>query len=153
MDTNNDSLTICRRCNSNACYEFQQPQLTTWLCMGCGFTTNSEYTFSNKKFKIVDVESSLPELIKDLRFVDEKGYVWYPTVINQNGKGMVFPDGNNKDNWKWSAVKSIEVNDSEKEKYKNPKGGYYKFKSDMESLKQFEQLDFMDGLEYIGYFS
>jgi len=148
-----DKLTICPHCNGNACYEFSQPQLTSWICMGCGYTTNSEYTFSNKKFKIGDVEASLPELIKDLRFIDEKGYVWYPTVINENGKGMVFPNGTNIKNWKWSGVKSVKIEENEKSKYPNPKGGYYEYRSDMDSIQYFDPLDFMDALEYIGYFS
>ena len=144
-----DRLNICERCNSNACYEFHQSELTTWFCFGCGFTTNSEYNFNNKQFKLVDIEASLPELIKDLRWISQsKGYIWYPTVINQDGKGIVFPDGNSIENWKWNASKHIEVKPEEKEKYKNQK-----YKIDKESIKFFEQLDFLDALEYVGYFN
>lgn len=147
-----DNLILCRKCGSNACYEFKQPELTTWICFGCGYTTNSKQNLGNKKFKPEDIEISLPELIKDLKFVDEEGYFWYPSVINQNEKGMVFPDGTSTKDWKWSAIKTVSVADDEKEKFVNPKGGYYLYKSDFGSLQRYDEFDFIEALDYIGYF-
>ena len=62
-----DKLTECNRCKGNACYE-QHVQLedpvTTWLCMGCGFTTS---TMMDKDGPTTanTLETS-PELYKDL---------------------------------------------------------------------------------------
>ena len=40
---NNDKLTNCPCCSSNACYESefttQEGPINTWLCMTCGFTS------------------------------------------------------------------------------------------------------------------
>lgn len=145
----NDSLTICPKCNSNACYEIKQNDLTSYLCFGCGYSTTSQQTFSNKKFKIVEVEASMAELHKDLRWIDKNtGYVWYPSTINQSEKGIVFADGNSKDNWRWSAMKSSEILEEEKDKF--PKN--QKYKIDKKTLKQFDRLDFIDALDHIGYF-
>ena len=41
----NDKLTDCKRCGGNACYEQHiNDNATTWLCMGCGFTTSTVMT-------------------------------------------------------------------------------------------------------------
>lgn len=144
-----DKLIICPHCGGNGCYEIEQPDLITWFCIGgCGYTSNSQQTFSNKKFQITEIEASLPELVKDLKFIDKKGYVWYPSVINQEEKGMVFPDGTSKNNWKWSAMKFVKILEEEKEKY--PKNQLYKL--DKSSMKQFSPMDFIDAIDYIGFF-
>ena len=71
------------------------------MCIGSGFFTN-EYPLNYKKhpdFEIGKYEKNMPRLMKDLRFDDGESY-WYPTTIQTN-EGMVFPDGESKDQWKW----------------------------------------------------
>ena len=44
-----EKLVECKRCSGNACYE--QPlneSITTWICMGCGFTTSTELIEGSK---------------------------------------------------------------------------------------------------------
>jgi hypothetical protein len=48
---------------------------------------------------------------------------------------MVFAEGTSKTDWKWAAVKS-----------KNSK-------PDMTTKKEFDEGDFMEALDYIGYFN
>ena len=37
-----DNLTICSHCGSDACYvQENNPEIKTYSCFGCGFTTNS----------------------------------------------------------------------------------------------------------------
>jgi hypothetical protein len=48
---------------------------------------------------------------------------------------MVFAEGTSTTDWKWSAVKS--------------KDG----KTDMTTKKEFEERDFMEALDYVGYFN
>jgi hypothetical protein len=48
---------------------------------------------------------------------------------------MIFAEGNSVDSWVWSAVKSKEG------------------KPDMNSKKEFTEKDFMEALDYIGYFN
>jgi len=143
-----DNLVDCRRCSSNACYEQHvDEKTTTWLCMGCGFTTSTVMTENSAP--VVDAINSAPELYKELSTTDEKGLVWMPSTITLPGQGMVFIDGTDSTNWKWSAVKAVEV--SEEEKHKYPEGQTHKM--DMKSVQHFEQRGFMDALEVIGFFS
>jgi hypothetical protein len=80
-------------------------------------------------------EETLPELYKALKFKDEKGYHWYPIALTFDDKSMVFAEGTSTTDWKWSAVKS--------------KDG----KADMTTKSEFEERDFMEALDYVGYFN
>lgn len=142
-----DKLTDCKRCNSNACYEQHiNEQLTTWLCMGCGFTTSTVMTEGSQPVKQA-IESS-PELYKDLLHKDEDGHMWMPATVTLPAKGMVFIDGSTKENWRWAAVKAVEIIKEEKHKY--PDGQTHKM--DMKGAQYFNQKEFMDALEVIGFY-
>jgi ribosomal protein L37AE/L43A len=125
-----ESLIICPRCGSNACSEVSNDKLTVWNCFGCGFTSNSTLTDENIK----TTEEVLPELYKALKQKIDK-YHWYPNTVILDNKSMVFAEGNSIADWKWSAVQS--------------KDG----KADMTTKKEFEERDFMEALDYIGYFN
>jgi hypothetical protein len=142
-----DKLTDCKRCDSNACYEQHiNEQLTTWLCMGCGFTTSTVMTEGSQPVKQA-IESS-PELYKDLLHKDEDGHMWMPATVTLPAKGMVFIDGSTKENWRWASVKAVEIVKEEKHKY--PDGQTHKM--DMKGAQYFNQREFMDALEVIGFY-
>ena len=142
-----DKLTDCKRCGSNACYEQHvDEKVTTWLCMGCGFSTSTVMTENSQPVKQA-LESS-PELYKDLLYKDQDGHMWMPATVTLPAKGMVFIDGSTKDNWRWAAVKAVEILKEEQHKY--PKGQTHKM--DMKGARYFEQRDFMDALEVIGFY-
>jgi hypothetical protein len=148
-----DKLTICPRCGSDACYEQTlSSDYKVYQCYGCGFTTNTLMT-EDSKFLEEQVEV-LPELYKDLMYTDEKGHYWMPSAVNDPKKGMIYADGANSDNWKWSAVKAIKIDKKNKYKYPipNKEGEYYEFKMDMSSLNKYEERDFIEALDYIGTF-
>jgi len=144
-----EKLVECKRCSGNACYEQQltEQNVTTWLCMGCGFTTSTLMVEGSKV--VNDAIETAPELYKDLMYEDQSGNVWLPSTITLPAKGMVFIDGVNKTNWKWAAAKAVEILEEEKSKY--PEGQTHKM--DMKNIKHFEQKDFMDALETIGFFA
>ena len=149
----NDKLTICPRCGSDACYEQELgADYKIHQCYGCGFTTNTLMT-EDSKFLDEQLEV-LPELYKDLIYVDEGGYNWMPSAVNNPERGMIYADGKTSSNWKWSAVKAIKIDKEKKEKYPipNKKGEYYEYKMDMTTLKQFDERDFIEALDYIGVF-
>lgn len=126
-----EQLINCPRCNSNACSEMSDGNITIWQCLGCGFTSNTFLTEENSvKYKEV-----LPELYKDLEFIDEKGLRWYPTSVAMEDKSMIFAEGTSIEDWKWSAVQS--------------KDG----KPDMTTKKEFNENDFIEALDYVGYFN
>jgi len=146
---NNDQLVECKRCGGNACYEQHiDENTTTWLCMGCGFTTS---TLMNEGGKVVkDLLETSPELYKDLLFTDSDNRIWAPSTITLPAKGMVFIDGTSESNWGWSAVKAIKITKEDREGKFYPEDQEYKM--DMKGAKLFEQKDFMDALEHIGFF-
>ena len=125
-----ESLIICPKCGGDACHEASNEKLTLWSCYGCGFTSNTTLVEN----KLTEVEAVIPQLYKDLKFKDEKGYYWYPMTVILDDKSMVFAEGTNANDWKWSAVQAKEG------------------KADMSTKKEYEQNEFMDALEYIGYF-
>jgi hypothetical protein len=102
-----------------------------WICMGCGFTSNNTIKDDNAE----QMEVTLPELYKALKFKDTDGKYWYPNSVMLEDKSMVFAEGISVDNWQWSAVQSKDD------------------KADMTTKKEFAERDFMDALEYIGYFN
>lgn len=144
-----DKLVECKRCGGNACYEQNlNEELTTWLCMGCGFTTSTLMEGQSKVVK--DALETSPELYKDLMFKDDNDRTWLPSTITLPAKGMVFIDGTTKTSWQWSAVKAIELTEVEKESGKFPEGQTHRM--DMKNAKLYGQKEFMDALEVIGFY-
>ena len=126
-----ESLIICPKCGGNACSEMTNGVVTIWICMGCGFTSNNTITDKN----VNEMEATLPELYKSLRYKDADGKYWYPNSVMLDDKSMVFAEGTNNKDWKWSAVQAKDD------------------KADMTTKKEYEQNEFMDALEYVGYFA
>jgi hypothetical protein len=148
-----DNLIICARCGSDACYVQEvNESIKNYMCYGCGFQTNSLM----KKDEVFFEEQieTLPNLYKELMGEDDEGKIWMPSTVNLPEKGMVFANGKNASVWTWGAVKAVPVTDEDKEKYPIPgkKGEYYKFRMDMDTLKNFDESDYMEALDYIGVF-
>ena len=137
---------------SNACYEqtFNQDnqEIRTWLCFGSGYTTSTLMTEGSKP--VQDLLETSPELYKDLMHKDKEGRIWFPATITLPEKGMVFVDGTSTKDWQWSAVKAIPLTEEEIKSGKFPEG--QTFKMDVKQAKKFEQKDFMDALEVIGFY-
>ena len=150
-------LTICPCCGSDACSKtdviYETQTVNNYLCWTCGFTSNdlliNEGEFEKENYELT------AELIKDLKQV-HGDLAWYPKVINLHEKGMVFPEWNKRTrDWYWAAVKAIPVLEEEKEKYPDPlnPGKFYKFRMDMNGIKRFDKMEFMDAAEEIGLFN
>lgn len=135
---------------SNACYEqrfeHEGQEIKTWLCFGSGFTTSTLMTKGSPT--VTTALETSPELYKDLMHEDKKGRVWLPATITLPEKGMVFIDGTNKKDWKWAAAKAIPLQEGDKKIAENQT-----HKMDMKNVEYFEQKDFMDALETIGFFA
>ena len=159
MKQTGDKLVDCKCCGSNACYESefttQEGKVETWLCMTCGFTSNTTMTKDSETLE--QTLELTADLIKDLR-QDHDGLVYFPTVITMPDKGMIFPEplkGEGNKDWKWTVVKAINIPEEEQEKYPDPTnpGTFYKKRMDMKNLKRFEKLEFMDAAEELGMFT
>tara|TARA_R110001592_G_scaffold3996_5_gene22589 strand:+ start:1853 stop:2383 length:531 start_codon:yes stop_codon:yes gene_type:complete len=157
-----DKLVDCKCCGSNACYESefttQDGPIMTWLCMTCGFTTNTTMTEDSDALK--KTEELTADLIKDLKQI-HNGLNWFPTAITMPNKGMIFPEPikgsstlKGKPNWQWTVVKAIPIPEEEQEKYPDPRnpGTFYKYRMDMNNLKRYKKLEFMDAAEDLGMF-
>ena len=156
-----DKLVNSPVCDSNACYEseFQTQDgiVKTWLCMTSGYTSNTTMTLDSEALK--QTLELTADLIRDLRQDHEPPgggdvLAWFPTVITMPDKGMIFPEPVNED-WMWTVVKAIEIPKEEQEKYPNPNepGKFYEKRMDMENLKRYDKLCFMDAAEELGMFN
>jgi hypothetical protein len=146
-----DNLINCNRCSSDACYVQEvNENIKTYICYGCGFASNSLMKEGEEFYE--QQISLLPELYKDLLFKDDDGKVWFPSTVNIPSQGMIFANGNNIRNWKWAAVKSVHVTESEQSKYPIPgkPEQFYKHRMDMTTMQEFDERDYMDALSYIG---
>ena len=144
-----DNLTTCKRCGGNACYEQKvNDDITTYLCMGCGFTTSTLLKEGSEQ--VDNAVTTSPELYKDLMFKDQDGFIWLPSTITLPEKGMVFIDGKSKTDWNWSAVKAIEITKKDRELKQYPAD--QKYRMDVKNSKLFGQKEFMDALEVIGFY-
>ena len=164
MEQGQDKLVICPCCKSNACYESEfttlEGKIETWICMTCGFTTNTTMEADSETVKLA--EETTADLIKDLKQV-HGNLAWFPTVITMPEKGMIFPEPKKgtstlKDigtmDWQWTCVKTIEISEEEQNKYPDPKnpGTFYKNRMDMKNPLRFDKLCFMDAAEELGMF-
>lgn len=143
-----DNLISCPKCGvKESCYttpinEFHK----SYVCFNCGFQTND--LMREGEFNFEEYENTLPELYKEIKHTDSEGRVWYPHIINVEGKGTVFANGSSKDDWEWSGIKSVLLTKEEK---KTPKFKGKEFKSDSSTLKNFGQ-DYFEACDYIGFF-
>ena len=148
-----DKLQICPKCGSDACYVTPiNKRNNHYSCFGCGFYTTD--LMKEGEFDFESYEETLPELFKDIKYVDSEKRVWYPMTINLPEKGTVFPIGQNSNNWEWAGVKVKEISQEEQDKFKIPGSKEsYKFKTDMSTLKKYGRKDFIEALDYIGFFN
>jgi hypothetical protein len=142
----NDSLGTCPKCKAKeSCYvtEIEKGKFA-YSCMNCGFATN-DYMKSGE-YDTELYEAELPELYKDIKYVDEEGRVWYPLVVNIESLGTVFVSGKTIDDWSWNAIKSVELTEEDKSKkfFKDKK-----YKSDPTTMKDFGRDGFFEACDYI----
>jgi hypothetical protein len=151
---NKDEMIVCPKSKGNACYVTEiTKDIKQYFSFSCGYWSNSLMK-ENSDFYNEQI-SSLPEIYKDLAWKDEEtDLIWLPTTINIEDKGMIFANGSSADNWKWAAVKAVEIKEEEKEKYpiKTKPGQFYKYRMDMSTMKIFDENDFIEALDYIQAF-
>lgn len=142
-----ENLIKCDRCGSNACLNEVNTEnsIETWFCFGCGFTTNTQLVINSELLNTVT--SSLPDLYNDLLFEFENK-VWIPSTVVIQEKGIVFIDGTSLNDWQWASALSVPIPEDELSRF--PEGRTHKI--DFTSIKHYGQRDFMEALDYIGFF-
>lgn len=143
-----DNLSTCPKCKApESCYVSQLNEMAKqYSCLSCGFIASD--LFMQGEYDALEYEFEMPELFKDIKYVDELGRVWYPNVINIESKGTVFPNGSSKEDWQWSAIKSVPLTEEEKQ---NPRFKGKQYKSDSKTLENFGK-DYFAACDYIGFF-
>jgi hypothetical protein len=147
-----EEIITCPKSGGDLCYKVQvAPEIYNYMSLSCGFWTNSFMT-EDHEFYMQQMET-LPELYKDLAWKDpETGLIWLPNTINNPEQGMVFANGSDISNWKWAAVKAIQIPKKEQKKHPIPgkPGQFMKFKMDMKNMQLFEERDYIEALSYVG---
>lgn len=134
---NFDEIINCPKSGGDLCYKMEVTKdITNYMSLSCGYWTNSLMT-EGSEFYTEQIET-LPELYKDLAWTDpETNLIWLPNTINLKEKGMVFADGTDSSNWKWAGVKAVQNEEKE-------------YKTDMSTIKHFDERDYIEALSYIG---
>lgn len=142
-----DILTVCPKCGCDGCYKTPINETKfNYFCWGCGFQTND--LMVEGEFDFEQYEETLPELYKDIKYVDAEKRVWYPISINIPDKGTIFLSGKSVEEVQWSAIKVIPLTEEEKTQ---PKYKGLSYKSDAKSMKHFGE-DFIEACDYVGVF-
>lgn len=142
-----DKMSICPKCGCDGCYITPINETkNNYFCWGCGFQTND--LMVEGEFDFAQYEETMPELYKDIKYVDSEKRVWYPISINLPDRGTVFLSGKSTEEVQWSAIKVVPLTEEEK---KQPKYKNLKYKSDAKSLKHFGN-DFIEACDYMGMF-
>ena len=138
--------------NPDFCFQSEDEKtgITSYLDYQTGYTSNSK--LQNNSTYVKDAEANQPKLVTQLRVVDVlRDLIWYPSVINMPGQGMIFPMGTETE-WEWEVMKVREVTDEEKESYPLPdkEGEFFKTILDVKGKINFPKDQFMDALKEIG---
>jgi len=114
---------------------------TSYLCLKCGFTSNSKFTTQDMIKQI----SNVSQLILDLSKFDEiTGLHWFPIVLLST-KGSIYPEGT-KDSWEWIHTPIISIKEEEKSEY----GKEYTTRFAVEKSEKFEKFNFLDACKKLG---
>ena len=106
-------------------------------------TTNSNFALDSEHLETM-VENNT-ELMNDLKVIDnDRGLVWYPSVINMGQKGVIYPEGLPTD-WNWCYAPVVDVPEEERDQYE----GHDK-RLDIENPLRFGQFEFMEACKAMG---
>ena len=140
----------CPVCKSKNCFESIEKDVTSYLCLRCGYTSNSLLKQDSKSLE--EVMGTTPQLAKDLQIYDyTRELYWIPTVINMGDRGIIYPEGTT-DNWKWKYAKVIDVPKESQKDYLIPgkDDEYYKTMLDVENAEEFESTEFLKACKAMG---
>jgi len=109
----------CPKCDRNDCFIETENQITKYICVGCGYSTQSNYHIKNLEF-----QSTVYNLDKDLKkmiWISPKDFLyWFPLNFEIPKLGVLYPNGT-VDDITWLYMPMIDLSDQEKKKYPNLK--------------------------------
>ena len=141
--------TKCPLCKDlhNNCFvekaEIEGKPFESYMSFKCGMTSNSYLAFDSDKLE--EYTKSHSQLMNALKIMDEeRGIVWFPSVINMGEKGIIYPDGEIND-WYWYYAKVIEIPEDERDKYDG-----HERRLDVENAEKFGQFEFTEVSQSMG---
>ena len=144
-----EEKTKCPLCNDlhDNCFvektEIKGKAFESYMCFQCGMTSNSYLAFDSEKLE--EYTKSHSQFMNELRIMDEeRGIVWFPSVINMGEKGIIYPEGT-VSNWHWYYATVVEIPKEDREKYDG-----HERRLDVENAKRFGQFEFMKACETMG---
>ena len=115
----------------------------SYICFVCGLTSNSYFALDSEHLEKATENNT--QLMNDLKIIDEeRGLVWYPSVINMGTKGIIYPEGQSHD-WYWNYASVVDVPEDERDEY----DGHDK-RLDIENPQKFGQFEFMEACKAMG---
>ena len=140
------SCPICKDLHNNCVVEKTEVDgspFESYICFECGLTTNSHFALDSEHLEKATENNT--QLMNDLKVLDEeRGLVWFPSVVNMGEKGIIYPDGSITD-WHWYYAEVVDVPEDEREKY----DGMEK-RLDIENPQKFGQFEFMSACLAMG---
>ena len=137
---------LCRDLHNNCFVETTEVEglpFESYMCFGCGMTSNSYFAMDSEKLE--ELTKNNTQLMNDLKIMDEeRGLVWFPSVVNMGERGIIYPDGV-KEDWYWKYAKVIDVPEDQREHF----GGHSK-RLAIEQAEEFGQFEFMDACDAMG---
>ena len=137
---------ICKDLHNNCVVEKTEVDglpFESYICFECGLTSNSYFALDSEHLEKATENNT--QLMNDLKFIDEeRGIVWFPSVINMGEKGIIYPDGSMTD-WHWNYAAVIDVPEEERDQY----DGHDK-RLDIENPQKFGQFEFMEACKAMG---
>ena len=142
-----ETKTTCPNCfDSKRCFvETSDDGFSSYMCMNCGFTSNSAYKKDSKELESAVKAST--QLMNDLSIYDyDREIQWFPSTLNMGKFGVIYPEGN-KDNWKW---KLAQVRKLTPEEQKDPKYQGHDRVLDVDNSKEYGMYEFLDACKEMG---
>jgi len=144
----NEIKIVCPHCGGSECFESQYKEKQSYLCIDCGYTSNSDFVVGSDI--IAEVEQNTAQIIKDLKFEDtDRNLYWYPAVIQLPGKGIIAPEGSPEE-WMWISIPISAIPEDELINYpvEGHPGKYYETRLDIESKAT--HLTFLEACDEMG---
>ena len=117
----------------------------SYLCIKCGYTSNSEYVINSEIMKKMINGNEYSETLFKLHYYDEEtGLYWFPMVLLTK-HGAIFPEGTH-DEFKWSYVPIIDIEPEKREDISEE----YSRRFAVELKEQFEKYQFLTACKKLG---
>jgi len=106
-------------------------------------TSNTYLAFDSEKLE--EYTESHSQLMNDLKIFDnERGIVWFPSVINMGEKGIIYPEGE-VSNWNWYYADVVDIPEDKRKDFDG-----HERRLDVENAQKFGQFEFMDACKAMG---